>query len=56
MNENERIPVIDPEFDRTLSELLAEAETEPVSPRLRELAKRLEDALSQAKKRRQTGN
>ena len=48
-------PVVDPELDKALSELLAQTEKEPVSPRLRELAKRLEAALEDARHRRPPG-
>lgn len=43
---------VDPELDKALSELLVQAEKEPISPRLRELAKRLEAALESARRHR----
>ncbi|UFM64464.1 hypothetical protein LOS78_20600 (plasmid) [Paracoccus sp. MA] len=45
-------PEPDPELDRALADLLAQTEKEPVSPRLRELARRLETALEDARHRR----
>ncbi|SEH68062.1 hypothetical protein [Paracoccus alkenifer] len=44
-------PLVDPELDRALSELLAQTAKEPISPRLRELAHQLELALAQARLR-----
>ncbi|CAM3188945.1 hypothetical protein SAMN04488021_11177 [Paracoccus aminovorans] len=52
MANSESGPVVDPELDKALSELLAQTEKEPISPRLRELAKRLESALDDARQRR----
>lgn len=52
MANSESGPVVDPELDKALSELLAQTEKEPISPRLRELAKRLEVALEDARQRR----
>lgn len=52
MANSESGPVVDPELDKALSELLAQTEKEPISPRLRELAKRLEAALEDARQRR----
>ncbi|WP_323717950.1 hypothetical protein [Paracoccus aminovorans] len=52
MANSESGPVVDPELDKALSELLAQTEKEPISPRLRELAKRLEAALDDARQRR----
>ncbi|RDW12819.1 hypothetical protein [Paracoccus thiocyanatus] len=51
MAHSESGPVVDPELDKALSELLAQTEREPISPRLRELAKRLETALDDARHR-----
>lgn len=45
-------PAPDEEVDTVLSELLAQAEKEPVSPRLRELARQLEAALALARSRK----
>jgi len=45
-------PVVDPELDKALSDLLAQTAKEPISPRLRELAQQLEAALAQARRRR----
>ena len=45
-------PVVDPELDKALSDLLAQTAKEPISPRLRELAQQLEAALAQARERR----
>ena len=44
-------PLVDPELDRALSELLAQTAKEPISPRLRELAQQLELALAQVRLR-----
>lgn len=52
MANGESGPVVDPELDKALSELLAQTEKEPISPRLRALAKRLETALEEARHRR----
>ncbi|WP_294923386.1 hypothetical protein [uncultured Paracoccus sp.] len=49
---NDNGPAVDPELDKALTALLEQAENEPVSPRLRELAKRLEAALEDARQRR----
>lgn len=51
MANGESGPLVDPELDKALSELLAQTEKEPISPRLRELAKRLEAALEDARQR-----
>lgn len=40
---------VDPELEKALSELLVQTEKEPISPRLRQLAKRLEEALQNAR-------
>ncbi len=48
-------PVVDPELDKALSELLAQTAKEPISPRLRELAQQLEIALQDARNRRGQG-
>lgn len=52
MANSERGPIVDSEIDKVLAELLAQTEKEPISPRLRELAKRLETALDDARQRR----
>ncbi|REG54134.1 hypothetical protein EQ718_10800 [Paracoccus versutus] len=52
MANGESSPIVDPELDKALSELLAQTEREPISPRLRELARRLETALDEARHRR----
>jgi hypothetical protein len=52
MANGESGPIVDPEIDKALSELLAQTEKEPISPRLRELSKRLEAALEDARQRR----
>ncbi|SFY22021.1 hypothetical protein SAMN04244548_03116 [Paracoccus pantotrophus] len=52
MANGESGPIVDPELDKALSELLAQTEREPISPRLRELARRLETALDEARHRR----
>lgn len=43
---------MDPELRRALTELLEQAASEPVSPRLRELAQQLEEALASRTKDR----
>ena len=45
--------VIDPDVDAALAELLIQTQKEPISPRLRELAKQLESALEDARVRQQ---
>ncbi|MFH5773177.1 hypothetical protein ACHFJ0_02935 [Paracoccus sp. NGMCC 1.201697] len=52
MTETRDVPGIDPELDKALSELLAQTGKEAISPRLSELAQRLESALAGAKARR----
>ncbi|QRZ12141.1 hypothetical protein JWJ88_05690 [Paracoccus methylovorus] len=52
MADRESGPIVDPDLDKALSELLAQTEKEPISPRLRDLAKRLEAALEDARHRR----
>ncbi|MEF9604876.1 hypothetical protein O4J55_22145 [Paracoccus sp. PXZ] len=51
MANGESGPIVDPALDKALSELLAQTEKEAVSPRLRELARRLEAALEDARHR-----
>ncbi len=55
MDNSEYGPVVDPELDKALSELLAQTAREPISPRLRELAQQLEAALRDARQRREGG-
>lgn len=50
MADRESGPIVDPDLDKALSELLAQTEKEPISPRLRDLAKRLEAALEDARR------
>ncbi len=45
-------PEADSRLDAALSELLAQVDAEPISPRPRELAQRLEAALRQSRKSR----
>ncbi|WCR18746.1 hypothetical protein [Paracoccus alcaliphilus] len=45
-------PVLDPKLGAALSELLAQVDAEPISPRLRELARQLEAALEDSRKSR----
>ncbi|WP_323010800.1 hypothetical protein [Paracoccus sp. (in: a-proteobacteria)] len=45
MAKGQRRSIVDPELDKTPNELLAQTEKEPISPCLRELARRLEAAL-----------
>lgn len=52
MANSESGPIVDPEIDKVLAELLAQTEKEPIPPRLRELAKHLEAALEDARLRR----
>ncbi len=51
MAKSDSSPLVDPELDRALSELLAQTAKEPISPRLRELAQQLELALAQVRLR-----
>lgn len=44
-------PGLDPEIARAMAELLDQTTREPVSPRLRALARQLESALAAARKR-----
>ena len=46
---------LDPELDKALSDLLVQTEKETISPRLRELAQQLEQALQRARNRRGDG-
>lgn len=55
MDNSEYGPVVDPELDEALSELLAQTAREPISPRLRQLAQQLEAALRDARQRRAEG-
>lgn len=52
MVDKDRTSILDGEVDRVLSDLLAQAEKEQISPRLRALAKKLEVALEDARKGR----
>ncbi|MFC3568046.1 hypothetical protein [Paracoccus sp. TOH] len=49
MANSESSPVVDPELDAALCELLAQTAREPISPRLHALAQRLEAALEAAR-------
>lgn len=52
MAKGERGSIVDPQLDKPLTELLAQTEKEPISPRQRELARRLEAALEDVRHRR----
>lgn len=43
---------LDPELDKALADLLEQSRREELTPRLRELIQRLEEALSKAQKKR----
>ncbi|WP_167620190.1 hypothetical protein [Paracoccus ravus] len=45
MQENDEGPPLGPELEKAVSELLEQVRSEPISPRLRELAGRLAQAL-----------
>lgn len=51
MDDSESGRIVDPELEKALAELLAQTAREPISPRLRELAQRLEVALREARQR-----
>ncbi len=56
MDDSERGRSVDPELEKALAELLAQTAREPISPRLRELARRLEAALREARRRGDGGD
>ena len=55
MTDDKNRPAIDPQLDKALSALLEQAGQEPLSPRLRELAGKLQAALDQARKKSGSG-
>lgn len=55
MDNSDYGPLFDPGLDKTLSDLLARTAKEPISPRLRELARQLETAREDARHRQGEG-
>ena len=52
MAQHDPRPVVDPELDKALSDLLSRSAEEPIPPHLRKLAQQLEAALEQARRQR----